>query len=136
MMNYKSILNKETIKKILKAFPIKKLLLQNMDTDQQKQKQKQQQHHETEPSVHMCAHTMEYNLSFFLINLKVIIVKVMTLKSTEITESTEVENLQWKAYFSRRTNSSKRDRLLGRIFFRNQYVIIWNNLPATNEQRK
>ena len=56
MMNYKSILNKETIKKFLKAFPIKKLLLQNMDTDQQQQ---QQQHHETEPSVHMCAHTME-----------------------------------------------------------------------------
>ena len=55
MMNYKSILNKETIKKILKAFPIKKLLLQNMDTDQQQQQQKQQQHHETEPS----AHTME-----------------------------------------------------------------------------
>ena len=72
----------------------------------------------------------------FFINLKVIIVKVMTLKSTEITENTEVENLQWKAYFGRHTNSSKRDRLLGRIFFRNQYVIIWNNLPATNEQRK
>ena len=60
-----------------------------MDTDQQ-----QLQHNETDPSVHMCTDAIEYNFSFF-INLKVTIVKVMTWKGAEITETTEVKNPQW-----------------------------------------